>query len=514
MAAVPNTVPLEKPMPLFVRLVCLLLLLVPPGVLGMNAAQTIVGAKPILVGMAVFCICYSLFMMKEKGIWRAATHKFTAALFAISAGILFYAKVEPGNMLYMSAGGLAALALIVAILPWAHSLSSIERRARNYVARLAARTHWPEDIASCERLPEVKLLQDLIHHDAEPALMVLNHPRPQVRMVLLSSLQGRAIYAPGQAERILAAAYYAQEPVVRAAALRALANVREPHLLQRMSEFAVDSALEVRRATAEAMVYNAHVRWMDTRRYIHAALNDRRFIEDGPLPVGLNSLPMQALDDLSVWACEPGATSRRSMASLMGYYRTTLHREQDPELLQRLYSQMLDAKLHSTLRVEVAFLLRDQACLNQDVMRRMLEYHQPSQIRLLASAELLNKGFDELALETLREVARQPNREIALGVAQVLQATMAIDMGLDNPQIPPPSNSKQAAEVARRVVLWTQGKWPVGDVDADGNPVVMRKLPESGIGSSHNSKLAKSSLVMAMPVKTGARGIIETPWLE
>jgi hypothetical protein len=215
-------------------------------------------------------------------------------------------------------------------------------------------------------------------------------------------------------------------------------------------------------------------------------------------------LPVQALEDLSVWACEPGACSRRALLSLIQYYQFALQRDRSPDLLNRLYNQMLDSRSHSTLRVEIAYILQDQAAFTPDVLTRMMVYHQPSQLRLLAASEALKKGFDETALETLREVARQPNREIALGVAHVLQTTMQIEMGLPENAALPAANSKLAAEIARRVILWTQGKWTGTEPELESSP--FRQTP--------NARDTSTARLPRPATAATGKAIIETPWLE
>jgi hypothetical protein len=51
-------------------------------------------------------------------------------------------------------------------------------------------------------------------------------------------------------------------------------------------------------------------------------------------------------------------------------------------------------------------------------------------------------------------VARLPNREIALAIAALVQRRLGVDMGLPPNQPPPPLNSRHAAEITRRVMLW------------------------------------------------------------
>src|SRR5262249_3146317 len=57
------------------------------------------------------------------------------------------------------------------------------------------------------------------------------------------------------------------------------------------------------------------------------------------------------------------------------------------------------------------------------------------------------------AVATLREIARKPNREIALAVAQIVQRRLGVDLGL-NLQHPPERHNRAAAEVTHRVMEW------------------------------------------------------------
>ncbi len=496
----------EPSQPWVVRAACLLTLLAPSALLILIAVRTHEASKPTLIGAAVFAAMYVAGLILEKGVWRSATGKMGCLHFASSLGVLWYVKVEKNSDFWAANAGLMILPAILLMLPAAQALASVQRRARQFIQRLSARSHWPENLGACIHMPEVKMLQDMLVRDAEPALSSLNNVRPQVRLIVLGALRSRDTWLLGQAERVLATATYAQEPPVRAAALLALGNVRDPYLIQKVADFSTDYSPEVRQATFQSLLYNAPSRWQETRRWIHDALADRRFIDDGPLPMGDYSLPVQALDDLAVWACEPGICSRRSLASLILYCRLSLERFRTPEILQRLHGQVLDSKLHSSLRVEIAFLLRDQRAFNTDVLRKMLETHQPSQIRLLAAGELLSKGFDEKALEALREVARQPNREIAIGVAQVLQSTMQIEMGLPSGADTPSPNTKAAAEVARRVSLWTQGKWPA-DTGEDTDLMAYRQTPAATMGSTATIKRSLGKI-------NSHSSTIETPWLE
>ena len=58
------------------------------------------------------------------------------------------------------------------------------------------------------------------------------------------------------------------------------------------------------------------------------------------------------------------------------------------------------------------------------------------------------------AIAALRDVARLPNREIALATADIVQHRLGVDLGLAMGQSLPPVQSRQAADVTRRVMSW------------------------------------------------------------
>jgi len=70
-------------------------------------------------------------------------------------------------------------------------------------------------------------------------------------------------------------------------------------------------------------------------------------------------------------------------------------------------------------------------------------------------AMLLN-FLNEQAVNVLREVARQPNRELALSAAVIVQKYLQIDMGLALGEPPPPLHSREAAEVTKRIIDWAR----------------------------------------------------------
>ena len=98
-----------------------------------------------------------------------------------------------------------------------------------------------------------------------------------------------------------------------------------------------------------------------------------------------------------------------------------------------------------------------EAQRNTFELARRLAKDAPGPVRLLAAEALLAANpADTDGLDVLRGLGRQSNREIALALARVLQTYLHQDMGL------PPggltAKSKEAGEVARRVLQWATGK--------------------------------------------------------
>src|SRR5215831_816479 len=135
------------------------------------------------------------------------------------------------------------------------------RRAQALASALASRRDWPGDRAACRSLPEVKALREALHVDAAPALALLRHKRPEVRIAALAALEFRQNWRPGQSELVLQLALRADEPLVRAAALAALGNANERSVVEGVAEFLRDPAWEVRRAATEAVLWDTEHHW-------------------------------------------------------------------------------------------------------------------------------------------------------------------------------------------------------------------------------------------------------------
>ena len=418
------------------------------------------GPSPLLAGGIATLAFLAFGLLHQIGAGRAWSHKTSSPVYLMAVLIIWMASRESRDLFLQS-----SMFILVGVPLTLFMIQEFilvtgggSRRARALVRRLAARTDWPRDLAACKLLPDVKALREALHDDAEPVFVLLMNPKPHVRIAALAALEFRPSWKKGQAETILQAAKFASEPPVRSTALMALANVEEPHLLTTIAGYLRDQSPEVRRAAGEALFWNVDARWVIVRREVREAFSDPRYPDDGSLPIS-TSLPEAAKIDLIIWAGASGPVSNRATRTLMSHYRREVDQNPTSELMDELAGKIADSRVPSSLRVEFARLLVEKNIAGSDLWNRLLDGSQPSYIRLLAAGALLREGSHPQALETLKEVARVPNREMALQVAAIVQKSLRIDMGLPlNGEIPD-SQSKLAAEVARRVLDWMSGNF-------------------------------------------------------
>jgi hypothetical protein len=323
-------------------------------------------------------------------------------------------------------------------------------------SRLAERHEWPADLASCRLLPEVKALREALHVDAAPALALLTHPRMQVRIAALAALEFRKHWRPGQAEMVLQMARQSQGAGIRAAAVSALANVDDPVLVEDVAEFLRDPSPEVRRAAAEALLWDTGHRWSWIRVAVRRAMADSSHPEDGQLLPAGTTLSMEAVKDITGWAAEKGFLAIRSALTLGAHYGRALAEHHDNALVADLKHQLANPHLPPALRMELAHLLQSNNLLDRELMARLLDQINPAPLRLIAADALLSDGQHAEAVAALHDVARMPNREIALATAEIVQKRLGVDLALPANQPLPPVHSRLAAEVTRRVMMWAE----------------------------------------------------------
>jgi HEAT repeat protein len=328
------------------------------------------------------------------------------------------------------------------------------RRARLLARRLAARADWPANLADCRALPEVKALREALHVDATPALELLSNPRPQVRVAALAALEYRAYWRSGQAQIVLQLAQRAPEPEVKAAAVNALANIDDRLTVEALAELLHDPAPLVRLTTTEALLWNTEARWGWVRHALRKALADPRCQGDGALRLPGYTLTAEAVADLRAWAAEKGLVALRSALTLGVHYAHALAAGAEPALLEELRRRVTDPRTPPMLRLELARLLHQYRELSPPDLRKLIDPATPAPVRLIAVEALLQGGDCPEAVAALHELARLPNREIALATADVVQRRLGIDLGLPRAGGPPPVHSRAAAEVARRLQWW------------------------------------------------------------
>jgi hypothetical protein len=352
----------------------------------------------------------------------------------------------------------AVLLVVPLILYAAHTLTAsgapAYRRARHLARRLHDRTSWPAELSACRTLPEVKALREAIQVEPAPALELLTDPRPQVRLAALAALEFRKHWPGGQPEMMLKFARLAPEPLVRAAAVMALGNVDRPGVIEGLAVFLTDPALEVRQAAAEALLWDCERRWVLVRPGVYAALADPRFAGEGPLAGIVGTLPTVAVSDLAAWTAEGGSLSVRATHTLTAHYHRALQSADAKDLPEQLRGLVESMRTPITLRIDLAHLLQEYHLLDSALLEKLLDPAEPCPLRLLAAESLLDHGPNQVAQDTLREIARNPNRELALTTASIVQRCLGVDFGLPNDGPPPPLQSRQAAEVTRRVMLW------------------------------------------------------------
>ena len=451
----------------------LLILVLPCAVLGWIAYRTQV--VPLAVGAGVQGLFVALFL-RAHPVWRPPVSASLTVVYLIALAWLYLPT--RGTTDWAIHLGQSVLLLVAVGLAALHDLTRTGaeplRRANKWCTRIAARAHWPMQLADCRLLPEVVALRGAVRDEVRPVLVLLSDPRPEVQCAALGALEYRPQWQPGEAELVLKIARDSDEPAVRAAAAYALAAVEEPELVAGLARFLRDPAAEVRAAAGEALLWNAETRWAFARDAVREALADPQLRDDGPLFI-TGRVPAAAVADLVTWAEEHAPLAPRAIQTLIEQYHRDLTDGNRPELGSRLGAMMLDPTWAPALRVELAALLRDHSLLSPDLLDRLTNMDQPGPIRLFAAEQMLRiNPHDPDGVDVLRGLARQPNREMAMAVAGVLQNVLGVDLGLPAGELPSPT-SKTAADVARRVLMWANGS------TAHGSHGGMRGLM-SGIG--------------------------------
>ena len=416
---------------------------------------------PLAIG-AFIAAGFGVLLGREPEVWRPPASGVVMLIYLASLAGLWATTHSTSDGLIQFARGLL---LIVAVgLFVNHDLTrsglAARRKARILCKKLTQRVHWPEDYDLYVGLPEVRNLRETLREDPSPALAMLVHPRTEVRAAAFVALQGRPSWRTVEAAAVIAAARQAHDPPVRAAAVTALATADDPVTIAEIGMLLRDPAPVVRVAAADAILSGGARRWPEVRGYVRDSLADPLLANDGPFPNAAGRLPSIAACDLYTWAAESPPLGDRAASTLVEHYAARLHTGDSPELPSELGELTTDAQTPAALRVELAALLRDFGLVTPEQLDRMTDVDQPGPVRLLAAEVLLAANPDHPdALDVLRGLGRQPNRDTALVIARILQLYLRLDMGLPEDGKVAPA-SKVAAEAAKRVLMWATGGKP------------------------------------------------------
>jgi hypothetical protein len=421
-------------------------------------------------------VCILSFFSRQS--YRQPLGPSVVTLYVIALGWLWLGTANLEDWyLYLSQAILLMVPLIFfALYMLADSGASAVRRARLLSQRLSYRKDWPSELSACRVLPEVKALREALKIDASPALDLLSHPRPEVRVAALAALEFRKDWRSGQAEFVLRLAQGSPEPAVRAAAIYALGNVDSPVLIESLAEFFRDPNTEVRLAAREALLWDVQRRWRGLRHAIHRSLADPLCHNDGPYRLEGQPWPEEAVTDWKAWSAEKGSAGHRACLTLGGHYGHLISENSSRAVVEEVRQLALDAHVPADLRHELVRSLQANHELDRETLERLIDPMNPAPVRLIAIEALLRTGEHPEAQAALRDLAHLPNREISLATAEVVQRWLGVDMGLAQGQPPPPLHSRQAADVTRKVMTWAAGQDSAPDETP--HPLVSRRLQE------------------------------------
>ena len=483
------------------RFLDIVLLFTPALLLGALAAESRSAAMGI--GAIVFAVVGAAFLRSRK-VWQPPASGAIILLYLLAFGWCWHQTRNGSGTLAPAVRGIVLLIAVVltALYDLYRTGAEPRRRAKHFCARICNRQFWPSQVSDIRALPEVRGLRDAVAIEPGPVFPLLTDPNMNVRIAAFSALDGRTAWRSREAATVLNAAQRASEPSVRGVAVGALATIDDPAVVQGLAEFLRDPDAEVRAAAVAAILSQRGRKWAFVRDAVRAYLSDAKFTSDGGLPGATGYLPVMATCDLTVWAGEPEPLGGRAVRSLVEHYSRILETTGDYDLVTDLARHVTDPHTPAGLRVELASLLRSFEHLTPELLDRMTNSDQPGAVRLLAAEAILTANpNDSDGIDVLRGLGRQPNREMALAIARVLQQRLGIDLGLPLKGIA--INSKQAGEIAKRVLQWATGR-------------TINGLPTPGVGMPpltpvpRTSSESAGSVPMLPPAKQMKLG--RKPW--
>lgn len=455
------------------RLLSIAILAAPAAVLGVVAARH--QSLLLLIG-AVAEVLGALLFVRHHAAWRPPTSSSVILIYLMSLGWLWFDTRALSDPVTHAARGTLLLAVIALLVCHDMIRTGLEprRRCQRLCRRLAGRGRWPDTFEAYAELPEVRALQDAARDDVGPVIRLFAHERIEVRLAALTALQGRRVWRPGESAAVIRMAKADKEPAVRAAGVLALRNLADPVVIAAVTPFLRDPAPEVRAATITSLLTGGEDRWPLTRDVIRDALSQNSAAAEAAIGSAAGRLPVMAICDLTQWATESEPLATHAIHALVQHYGVLLRTRDIPELPADLGRQVVDPQMPAQLRVAFAELMGELGFLTPELLDRMTDSDQPGPIRLLAAAAILDRDpANAEAVDVLRGLGRQSNREMALEIARLVQHYVGLDMGL--PDGPVATNSKAAAEATRRVLQWASAR-PNGLVSTPA-PLVLETPP-------------------------------------
>jgi hypothetical protein len=449
------------------------MLLLPAGILLVSALRSWDQKPWILLGGLAFQLCICLLTFFSHRNWNQPIGPSIVTLYLTAVAWLWFGDTSNDWFTHLSKGVLIGIPILVfGYQALVESGAPVMRRALGLANRLARRQDWPADMSQCRSIPEVKAFRATLAYDAAPALALLQHPRMEVRVAALSALEFRKDWRPGQAELVMQIAQRSEDPAVRAAAVLALGNLDDRMMIETLAQFLNDPNREVRRAAVEALMWDSERHWSWIRFAIRRTLSDPLFKDDGPLvPDGQVLIP-EVVKDLTAWCAEKGLICARSAETLGAHYNRLMCEQADPTLVEILRQLLADPQTPAILRLELGRILQVHQELHQDLLEQMLDGGTPATLRLIACETILSQEKESplrpVACTGLKDLARLPNREIALGTADVVQRRLGVDLGIGLGQPLPPIHSRQATDIIRRLTAWVN-QGDDEDLERSGN---------------------------------------------
>jgi len=435
------------------------ILLIPASLLLIAAMRAWEYQPWVLVGGFAFQMLICLLTFVSARAWEHPIGPSIVTLYLTGVAWLWFGDVSSDWFTHLSKGILIGIPILVfGGQTLVESGAPLLRRAHNLAQRISKRQDWPAEMSQCRTLPEVKAFRATLVYDAAPALALLQHKRIEVRVAALAALEFRKDWRPGQAELVMQMAQRSEEPAVRAAAVLALGNLDDRMMIETLAQFLNDPNREVRRAAVEAVLWDCERRWSWIRYAVRRTLSDPLFREDGPLlPDGQILIP-EVVNDLSAWCAEKGLISARTAQTLGAHFNRLLCEQNDPTIVASIRKQLCDPQAPAVLRLELGRILQTHQVLDRELLEHLLDPGTPATLRLIACETILSEEKEstlrDVATSGLKDLAHLPNREIALGTADVVQRRLGIDLGIGLGQPLPPINSRQATEIIRRLIAW------------------------------------------------------------